>query len=104
MTKARRGRVLGFGFGFDSHDLTRDLSGSSKAMYWKVRLWMELGYDFLTMVRTRVNSDGVRGSSGWYRPRHGIGEKVKKEERKKKSVKVEEAMPASPRMLVKKML
>lgn len=52
MTKARRGRVLRLRFGFDSHDLTRDLSGSSKAMYWNVRLWTELGYDFLTMVWT----------------------------------------------------
>lgn len=42
-----------------------------------------------------MNSDEVRGSSGWYRPRHGIGEKVKKEERKKKSINVEEAIYAS---------
>jgi hypothetical protein len=46
------------------HERMVGLSGSSKPMYWKVRLWFGLGYDFFTMVRTRLNSDGVKGSSG----------------------------------------
>jgi hypothetical protein len=54
MTKARRGG--GLEAGFDSHERTAGLSGSSKPMYWKVRLSVfGPGYDFFTMVRTRVN-------------------------------------------------
>lgn len=50
-----------------------------------------LGYDFLTRVRTSLNSDGVRGSSGWWL--EVIGEKVKKEKSKKNtSFNVEAAM------------
>jgi hypothetical protein len=62
MTKAQRGG--GLEAGFDSHERTVGLSSSSKPMYWKVRLWFGVGYAFSTMVRTRVNSDGVRGSRG----------------------------------------
>ena len=63
MTNARRGG--GLDLGFDSHERRTGLSGSSKPMYWKVMLCFVLRCDLLIMVRTKVNSEGVRGSKGW---------------------------------------
>lgn len=53
------------GLGFDSHEMVAGLSGSSKPTYWNVGLWFEAWYEFVMMVWISVNSDGVRGSSGW---------------------------------------
>ena len=63
MTNARRGG--GLDLGFDSHERRTGLSGSSKPMYWKVMLCFVLGCDLLTMVQTKVNLEGVRGSKVW---------------------------------------
>ena len=63
MTNAPRGG--GLDLGFDSYERRIGLSGSSKPMYWKVMLCFVLGCDLLTMVQTKVNLEGVRGSKVW---------------------------------------
>ena len=67
VTKVRQGG--GLDVGFDTHERTVGLSGSSKPMYWKVRLCFEVGYDLVTMDPTRMNLKGIKGSKGWLETR-----------------------------------
>ena len=50
ITKARRGGGGVVELGFESHERTMDLSGSSSPTYWKVMLRLEPGFDPLTMA------------------------------------------------------
>lgn len=50
ITKARRGGGRVVELGFESHERRAGLSGSSNPTYWKVTLWLEPGFDPLTMA------------------------------------------------------
>lgn len=95
MTEARRGGDLEEGF--DSHEWMAGLSGSSKPTYWKVRLCLGLGYDFLTTARTRANSAGVKESKGWRRWLE-TGERVQRDKSMKTTSFNVEAMARSVRV------